>query len=99
MRVVLLGLPGAGVTTVGGLLSQRLGWPFLDGDVLLERTGSVAGALTLLLAMPVDLAWTKAPQAMRSHLQPATDYTPAQAFDALAYVDGITPATVLPDHP
>lgn len=55
MRVLLVGLPGSGVTTVGGLLAQRLGWPFLDDDALLERTGSAGGALTLLLGVPGDL--------------------------------------------
>lgn len=55
MRILLLGLPGAGVSSTGSLIGQRLGWPFLDDDVLRERTGSAAGALTLLLAMPGDL--------------------------------------------
>ena len=55
MRVLLVGLPGSGVSTVGGLLSQRLGWPFLDDDTLLERTGSASRALTLVLGMPGQL--------------------------------------------
>lgn len=55
MRVLLVGLPGSGVSTVGGLLSQRLGWPFLDDVTLLERTGSASRALTLLLGMPGPL--------------------------------------------
>jgi shikimate kinase len=55
VRVLLLGLPGAGATTVGGLLSKRLGWPFLDAPALLERTGSASRALTLLLGMPGPL--------------------------------------------
>jgi gluconokinase len=32
--VVLMGVAGAGKTAVGGRLAARLGWPFLDGDVL-----------------------------------------------------------------
>ncbi|HUR13093.1 MAG TPA: hypothetical protein VM097_01235 [Mycobacteriales bacterium] len=55
MRVLLVGLPGSGVSTVGGLLSQRLGWPFLDDSTLLERTGSASRALTVLLGMPGEL--------------------------------------------
>jgi shikimate kinase len=55
VRVLLVGLPGAGASTVGGLLSKRLGWPFLDDTVLLERTGSPSRALTLLLGMPGQL--------------------------------------------
>ena len=39
-RVVLVGLPGAGKTTVGGLLAKRLGWRFVDPDDLVRsRTG------------------------------------------------------------
>lgn len=55
MRVLLVGLPGAGASTVGGLLSKRLGWPFLDDTVLIERTGAPSRALTLVLGMPGQL--------------------------------------------
>jgi shikimate kinase len=37
------------------LLAKRLGWPFLDDTVLLERTGSHSRALTLVLGMPGQL--------------------------------------------
>ena len=37
VRVVLVGLPGAGKTTVGRLLAERLGWSFIDPDVEVER--------------------------------------------------------------
>ena len=30
--MVLMGVTGCGKTTVGRLLEERLGWPFLDGD-------------------------------------------------------------------
>jgi shikimate kinase len=36
-RVLLIGMMGAGKTTVGEALATRLGWPYLDNDVLLER--------------------------------------------------------------
>ena len=40
-QVALLGLMGAGKTTVGRLLAARLGWPLRDSDVELEaRTGT-----------------------------------------------------------
>jgi shikimate kinase len=55
VRVLLVGLPGSGATTVGGLLAKRLGWPFLDDSALLERTGSPSRALTLVLGMPGQL--------------------------------------------
>lgn len=36
-HVILVGLPGAGKTTVGKRLARRLGWPFLDLDAELVR--------------------------------------------------------------
>jgi len=39
-NIYLVGLMGAGKTTVGRHLAKRLGWPFLDSDQLVvERTG------------------------------------------------------------
>lgn len=37
-RVVLVGPPGAGKTTVGGLLADELGATFLDTDAAIEQT-------------------------------------------------------------
>ncbi|MCU1594099.1 MAG: putative shikimate-kinase [Frankiales bacterium] len=37
-KVLLLGMMGCGKSTVGAALSSRVGWPYLDNDVLLERT-------------------------------------------------------------
>ena len=40
MKLVLIGLRGTGKSTVGRVLSDRLGWPFFDSDTLVqERTG------------------------------------------------------------
>lgn len=36
-RVVLTGFMGAGKSTVGALLAARLGWRFLDSDILIEH--------------------------------------------------------------
>lgn len=45
-RIVLTGFMGAGKTTVGRLLAARLGWEFLDLDVLIEsRTGLTVPAI------------------------------------------------------
>ena len=37
-KVLLIGMMGCGKTTVGTALSARIGWPYLDNDVMLERT-------------------------------------------------------------
>lgn len=40
MNVVLIGFRGCGKSTVGRALAERLGWPFVDTDVLVQqRTG------------------------------------------------------------
>lgn len=45
-RVLLLGLMGAGKTTVGEALARRSGWPFLDNDRIVEElAGSSRSAL------------------------------------------------------
>jgi len=47
-RIVLVGFMGAGKSTVGALLAQKLGWEFLDADGVIEsRTGmTIAGIFT-----------------------------------------------------
>ncbi|MFC5609616.1 shikimate kinase [Variovorax soli] len=37
MAVALIGLPGSGKSAVGRRLSQRLQWPFVDTDTLIEE--------------------------------------------------------------
>jgi shikimate kinase len=40
-RIVLTGFMGAGKSTIGALLAERLGWRFMDTDAFIEaRTGS-----------------------------------------------------------
>jgi shikimate kinase len=36
-RVLLIGMMGAGKSTTGWLLAQRLGWPYLDSDEEIQR--------------------------------------------------------------
>lgn len=39
-RVLLVGMMGAGKTTIGSILAERLGWVFVDSDAeILARTG------------------------------------------------------------
>lgn len=40
-HLILVGLPGAGKTTIGRLVAQRLGRPFLDFDEEIERRESI----------------------------------------------------------
>src|SRR4051794_36080240 len=45
-RILVLGMMGAGKTTVGRELARRLGWPFLDNDALVrELTGRDAAEI------------------------------------------------------
>lgn len=45
-RVVLTGFMGAGKSTIGALLAQRLGWNFLDVDTVIEsRTGKTVAEI------------------------------------------------------
>jgi len=45
-RIILVGMMGAGKTTVGRLLSERLGWRYLDSDAqVAAETGSTVPAL------------------------------------------------------
>ncbi|MCU0242124.1 MAG: shikimate kinase, partial [Vicinamibacteria bacterium] len=36
-RIVLVGFMGSGKSTIGPLLAGRLGWPFIDLDLWIER--------------------------------------------------------------
>jgi shikimate kinase len=42
--IILTGFMGAGKTTAGALLAQRLGWRFVDSDHLVERRASMTVA-------------------------------------------------------
>jgi len=45
-RLLLVGMMGAGKSTVGGLVARRLGWAFVDSDALVEEeTGTTVAAL------------------------------------------------------
>lgn len=42
-RVILVGMMGSGKTTIGRLLSEATGWPYIDNDELVRRqSGSTA---------------------------------------------------------
>jgi shikimate kinase len=42
MRVLLIGLMGSGKSTVGRLLSESTGWPYLDNDEMLREVTGLA---------------------------------------------------------
>lgn len=45
-RIVLVGMMGAGKTTIGRALARRMAWPFLDNDALVrELTGREPSAI------------------------------------------------------
>jgi shikimate kinase len=41
-RIVLVGLPGAGKSTVGALVAKALGWDFVDLDVVIASTAGMS---------------------------------------------------------
>ena len=49
-KLILIGLPGSGKTTVGGLLARQLGLPFRDCDPQVERLAERTVASRPLLA-------------------------------------------------
>lgn len=53
-NIVLTGMPGSGKTTVGKLLSEKLGRPYLDVDVLIEeKTGKAPAEIIRTQGEPV----------------------------------------------
>src|SRR5215475_2156156 len=45
-RIILTGFMGAGKSTVGALLAEKLGWRFMDTDALIEtRSGSTVAQI------------------------------------------------------
>lgn len=56
-KVLLVGMMGAGKTSVGESLAARLGWPYLDNDAVLERTAGSSAA---------DLVATQGEEAVRA---------------------------------
>jgi len=52
-RIVLIGMMGSGKSTIGRLLSARLGWPYLDNDLLFERARGGESAHDVLAAVGV----------------------------------------------
>jgi shikimate kinase len=56
-RIVLVGMMGAGKTTIGTVLSKMTGWPYIDNDQVVEQ----------MVGMPTrDLLKEKGVEAMRA---------------------------------
>ena len=51
--ILLLGLPGAGKTTVGRRLAQRLGLPFADADAEIEAAARGAAIHDFIMGLRV----------------------------------------------
>lgn len=82
-RLLLIGMMGSGKSTLGRALEQRLGWPYLDNDRILEAaTGS--SARELLVAGGTD--------ALRAGEAAALRYACATRPPAIA---GIAAGTIL----
>lgn len=47
-RVLLIGMMGSGKSTIGGLLAQVTGWPYVDNDELVRRANDGATAREIL---------------------------------------------------
>jgi shikimate kinase len=60
-QIVLVGAPGAGKSTVGAVLAQRLGWDFRDIDALIaERAGKPVAEIFADDGEPVFRAYEEA---------------------------------------
>ena len=56
--VTLVGMPSAGKSTVGVLLAKRLGYRYIDGDILIqERTGKLLSEIMEEWALPGSWKW------------------------------------------
>jgi shikimate kinase len=60
--VALIGVMGSGKSTVGGLLAERLGWPFFDTDLLLEA--AFGGSVPEIFEGPGEPAFRRAEAAL-----------------------------------
>jgi len=54
-HIVLIGMVGAGKTTVGRLHANRLSWRFWDNHEALSRTDERHGGATALPPLPADM--------------------------------------------
>ena len=57
MVIILMGVSGAGKTTVGNLLAHDLGWPFYEGDDFHPRANVVKMAQGIALTDDDRLPW------------------------------------------
>jgi carbohydrate kinase (thermoresistant glucokinase family) len=91
-RVVVMGVTGAGKSTVGALLATALGLPFVDGDDL-HDPGSVEKMRAGIPLDDTDRArwWARINQVLRDHpdgvVVAASSLTPAARA---AMTDGVT---------
>jgi shikimate kinase len=88
-QVVLVGLPGAGKSTVGAALADRIGWRFVDFDTEIERqTGKTVAELFAIDGEPSFRALEKEMtiqyrDTMRSVLSPGGGWIAQDGLRAL----------------
>ena len=63
-RIILIGMMGAGKSTIGASLSKLTGWPYIDNDQVVEQ----------MVGMPTrDLLQQRGVEAMRAAESAAAD--------------------------
>jgi shikimate kinase len=67
--LVLVGLPGAGKSTVGALVAARLGWPCIDLDQVIERRAG--RTITELFAQEGEAAFRAWERRLTAEVAPA----------------------------
>ena len=58
--IVLIGFMGAGKTTVGGLLAEHLGMPFVDSDAVIEASEGLAVREIFATRGEAEFRWVEA---------------------------------------
>ena len=95
-RVVLVGLPGAGKTTVGALLARQLAWAFVDVDAQVEREQGLDIPAIFRERGEAGFRVHEARTVLRALEQPRVVVAPGGGWAAQpGAVEGVPPGTLL----